>query len=495
MGLVRVWDYLMRRKLLFLALLASLALTFFDISSLLTNEEILRFSQETDPTEKLSFENDLVLQVGDTTPSLTIKFGQEFSSASVSVTDAALISDAYVRILDTNGKLVAGEYTEVRDNTPPAPTYKAEEALDESAGGVAYFWIDAPKTYEVRLNPGYIIELHAESADFVSTLDGKTAPAFKPTKNVERYVVTESGLRKESWTESEGEQQIYELLRRYIVAMIEDYKAKVSDEVLNNRHLDVATKTQLILAYRSLRPADQELYRDFIEHLRVGGTPVITYYGKNEYFVGDVVDFSTLVGAIDGEDGEITPEQISVESQVNFEIAGEYTVIYSATDSDGNTTELTVIITIKDLVVENPEPDEPITEEPGFEPSNQDPVITLPDTDLNESEDFSSSTEPSNLPSASSTIVAIGSGANVVEETVEDVPASTDEETHALDVEELDSAITEVIRPANSNVTAEDKADGSESHGGVSFTQILFIAGGILLLAGLIRFIFDHYVR
>lgn len=494
--LVRVWDYVMRRKAWFLLLITAIVSVSWGSQILWQSQQPSSLAQEPNPAEKLTFENDLLLQIGDNNPSLTLKFSQNFSLATVNLSDDTLAHDAYIRILDQNGQLLAGEYTEVHDDTPLAPQRVQTSDAAEEAPGVSYTWIGAPKAYEVQLLPGYIIEIHGESAEFNSTLDGKTATAFRPTESVERYVVMKNGLRKASWSEEEGDQQVYELLRRHIVAMLSDYQAKVTDEVLNNRHLDTATKMRLILAYRSLRPDDQALWYEFVEHLRVGGVPEITYHGEREYFVGEAVDFSQLVSAKDGEDGEIPLDEIEIENEVDFDAPGEYMVRFSATDSDGNTTRLKVKITINkpNRPIETPEPNEPVIDEPSFKPEDQNPVV-MPDTDLNEVEDFPETNLP-NIPPAAETVVSIGSGANTADPVDEETTESRDEEaggTHAPTAEELDAAV-EVVRPARNANPDENQAKSAESEG-ISVGQILLIGGGILLLAGLIRFIFDHYIR
>lgn len=499
MKLVRVWDYLMRRKPLFLVVLACFGIMIFGGRQLfLPQESHVSLSQESDPAEKLAFANDLLLKIGASdSPSLTMKLSDEFTLATITTIDQALTHDAYLRILDQAGRLVTGEYTEIHDDTPIAP--KKLTAAEDGAG-VAYFWIDAPKTYEVKLQPGYTIELHAMTAEFESSLDHQAAPAFKPTGDTERYLVTEGGIRKESWSEAEGEMQIYELLRRYIVAMIEDYQAKVTDEVLNNRHLDTATKTKLILAFRSLRGEDQAIYQEFIEHLRIGGVPVITYQGENEYLIGEQVDLMTLVRATDGEDGVIPATAIQLEGRVDFEKADEYEITYRATDSDGNTTELPVTITIRelDLPADTPdpapvEPDSPDVDEPGSKPTDRDPITVLPDDDLNESEDFPRADLPSN-PAMSTTVETVGGGANStntvdVPEVETEVPS---EGVHAPSTEELDATV-ETVR--SSREDAESDQTASVKPHRLTWQQVVLIAAGILCLAGLIRFIFDHYVR
>ncbi|PEF44623.1 hypothetical protein CON22_20790 [Bacillus cereus] len=63
--------------------------------------------------------------------------------------------------------------------------------------------------------------------------------------------------------------------------------------------------------------------------------------------IGDVFDPKAGVTAIDKEDGDLTDKIEVTENDVDTEKAGTYHVTYVVTDSDGNQTEKTIIVTVR----------------------------------------------------------------------------------------------------------------------------------------------------
>ncbi len=84
---------------------------------------------------------------------------------------------------------------------------------------------------------------------------------------------------------------------------------------------------------------------DRVIAVTVGEAPVIT--GATDKSVTYNVGFNPLlyVYASDEEDGDLTA-QITVSGTVNVGLVGEYTLTYSVTDSAGNTTSITRVITV-----------------------------------------------------------------------------------------------------------------------------------------------------
>lgn len=78
----------------------------------------------------------------------------------------------------------------------------------------------------------------------------------------------------------------------------------------------------------------------------VGNTPpVITGVANKTINVGDTFDPLQGVSASDAEDGAIT--NITVTGTVNTAVAGTYTLTYAVTDSDGATTTVSCVITVR----------------------------------------------------------------------------------------------------------------------------------------------------
>lgn len=505
MKLGRVWDYVMRRKRWFVILLAALISGSIIGGKLWsTHGGFFLASSPSDSIETPVYNNSLILKIASSAasaPSYQLTFTNNFRHATAKISDSPLENEAYVRIFDASGKLVRGEYTQIREQTvtpvpgpPPAPSKQPDNTTEDGVDGdsaenvpetpvvtaVEYVFANAPLTYEVELAPGSIIEIHAAEAKFYSTLDGEEAVAFRPV-TTERYIVTTNGFRKETWSELEGELQIYALLKRQIVHEIETYQAQLSDAVLNNRHLDIANKTRVTLAYRQLQLADQEAYADFIEHLARGGVPVLSYTGTTEFVAGSAApDWHDNWTATDGEDGEIDPAEITVTGEVDLNKAGEYTLTARAVDSDGNEGTAEVKITVTGPI--NPQPLPPV-EEPGL---NNDEDIDPP------------ADSPSNDPlfsASSQTASVVGGGRNAEDAAPPVVAESQDEAATQPNTPQTEVPETKVTNIAPTVATNSQETQVETPKSGWKWQNLLWIGLGIIVILGLVRFICDHYIR
>lgn len=511
MKLGRVWDYVMRRKGWFLPMLVVLVLGGLAGGRYLapvlqaSRVDAPRASEPVVPPVASSYNNSLVLKIADSTqpaPSYQLTFTEGFTRATVKIDDSPLKSEAYVRIFDAQGKLVQGEYTTMREQsatptepTEPEDTERSEETEEPAA--VEYAFAQAPASYTLELAPGDMIEVHAVDAYFYSTLDNSEAEAFRP-HGTERYLVTAGGLRKATWSEAEGAKQMYLLLRRKIVDEITTYQAEISAEVLNNRHLDTGRKARIMLGYRQLEATDQELYAEFITHLARGGSPAITYSGATEFLVDDTapqwLDFVTVQ---DGEDGKIEKTTVTCDEEVDFSQAGEYTVTFQAIDSDGNTGELAVMITVA-APTEAIEP-QPL---PPVDDAELEPDHNLSEADPTKPAEPSEPLPPAHDPQLSVSNQAIsstGGGRNLddpepvvvapVPEAEKNVESATSVSA-AIEAPTGTASVAKVLETTAADVDAvEDKKSAW------TWQNLLWIGLGALLLLGLVRFIFDHYVR
>ncbi len=497
-----VWDYLMRRKPLLVALIVAVTSAVLTCSHLNLTWPQAKTARLTETNPELAYNNSLYLVIygQNQQPSYSLSFEAEFQRANVIVKNNPLAAEAYVRIFDEQGQLLVGEYTTMQDQAQPAlPPDETIDQLSRDESGealsqaqteinqITYLLTEEDKHYTLPLKPGYLIELRTASGSFYSTLDWREAVNFRPAKaQSETYVVMKNGLRKTSWSEAEGKKQMYGLLRDYIVEIIEAYKANVTDEVLNNKNLDLANKSRVMLSYYLLEVADQAPYAEFMEHLRRGGSPVIQYIGPTEYELGAEIDLLRYLSVTDSEDGEIVLSRVQIRGEIDNYKVGTYTVEIIARDSDENETQKELEIQIIDLgttdstpeVPEPNEPDPPITVEPilpvrppAIEPEKplERPVVgifdrpqqgvssgqTIADTATKEPEDATSSNQPVAGPADATTPTP-----------------------------ELPSTIFE----SPSTVTASVKK-------AVSFSDFALIVGGIIVFLGLMKFIFDHYVR
>lgn len=444
----------MRRKPLLGLLLVILALGgVIGAKVMMEHRATVSQAQEIGVGPKPVYNNSLTFRIPGKSgkPAYELVLASDFRSAKITVTAEALSSEASVRILNPSGQVSMSEQT------------TSESGEIKFAG--------APKSYSVQLGRGYAIDVHGAKVQVLSNLTCTTATAFMPSGDAERYILISDGIRKSTWSDADGKAVLYNLLKNYIVSQIEAYKSRLSDEVLNNRHLDVNAKTQIVLAYYNLNGADQAPYREFINHLRYGGVPQITYSGKREYTVGETVDFTKLVSVRDGEDGEYDASRIITQSDVDFSRAGKYTLSYKASDSDRNTVTLKIPIVVAEVKVDTNEP--PVSTPAPETPAN-DTVITVPST-------------------ANGQIPTVGGGVNVEREPIQ---SNADDGTvwneQIEGIEEISPV--EVVRPTSTAPTTKSEQKEDDAHG-ISASQIVLLILGIVVLFGLVRFIFDHYVR
>ncbi len=453
-----IWDNLMRHKLRLGLLLVTLALGVVAGAKIMAcHQPTVSHAQEIGVGPAPVYNNSLTLRIPGKSGKVAYElvFASDFRSAKITVTAETLSSNAAVKILNPSGQVVVSEQT--------------------STQGTEIKFTSAPKTYSVSLGKGYMLDVQGANVQVLSNLNYSLATAFMPSGSSERYVVMTDGLRKSTWNESEGKTALYNLLKNYIVGQIETYKSQLSDAVLNNKNLDVANKTRIVLAYRNLKGADQEPYREFIKHLQRGGVPEITYKGQRTYTVGDQVDFAKLVSARDGEDGAYAPEQIITKSEVDLSRAGQYTLAYTVGDSDENIVTLKIPITVAEAQSVD---DAPAT-------NTQQPPTT-PNTNV------SSNAETS----ASSTVYTVGGGMNIDTDPIESLDG--DESTVWGEQVEAENTMSSQIitsETATEVSSSTKNAEQQEQSHGISASQIVLIALGIVLLFGLVRFIFDHYVR
>lgn len=305
--------------------------------------------------------------------------------------------------------------------------YNAEGSLiteDISTGGYFDF---GKGTQEIDLDVGYVIEVkypnkYQNKIRMYSTLTGNLLPEYTATNEITRYVVISNGLIKEDMDEDLANDIAYEQLKPSLIAIIEDYKAKVTESELNNKFINFKEKAKVIDAYMRLRKEDQIPYTSLITSIQKGGSPIVTAKAESlEYKLGEVVDLYSLITATDNEDGPITINKTNtvIDTKLNTDIAGNYKVTYKISDSDNNVTTKTIYIEIIDDSIpeipeipdeenkpEEPKPEEPEPEKPenGEETPEEDNNQT-PDEepDLPDNEDTETSEETPDLPEEDNT--------------------------------------------------------------------------------------------
>ncbi len=196
--------------------------------------------------------------------------------------------------------------------------------------------------YEVDLKPGYIIEITHSRYDsrvkWNSTLLNEIVQEYTPTSETTRYIVMDDGIRMEGMDKDTATSLAYTTLKKYIINQINSYKEKVTEKEIKNRFINFKEKARIINLHSMLKEIDQQDYNDFIEKIKKGGSPVITYKGQSQYKVGTNINLYSLISATDNEDGDIIIDNDSTTINSNLDIhkVGTYEVTYSVMDSDLN---------------------------------------------------------------------------------------------------------------------------------------------------------------
>ena len=493
MKLLQIWDYLMRRKPLLVALFVVIMSGFCGYRFAAQRHSVSSEALAPIPVVK-TIDNGLELHVLDDkqSPVYQLTFSDNFQQAAIEVNANSLASETYVRILDATGSLVAGEYTVIYD--------RAKDVTEESGTGVKYYFPETPKSYQVALTPGMQIELQAQNVRFYSTLDGAEVTEYTPRAQSETYIVTAGGLRRADWSEIQAQEIIYRQLQRYASQEISAYQASIPEHVLYNKTLDAAKKSEIARLYAQLLPQDKESYSEFVEQLQKGGAPVITYRGATEYKLGETVDLLELLDIHDNEDGEIAKENLNVEGGVDFTQPGSYDVVYTVTDSDGNTTQLTLTIVISETKVDAPD-QIPSEDRPVNKPSDGN----AGDGSVNGDTDGAVVEQPAGIGAG------VGVGETVMDEAgtvwgaleakVDYAPAATEMEA-SEEVGDVVEDKTKAITSDNSSQKVSQRAEqtnetssGETTKDKTSGSSVFLIILGILAFCGLTKFIFDHYIR
>lgn len=457
MKLGQIWDFVMRRKAQFLMLAAALFLGIAGLSRLIVKNQPSNNLNNLESLTSETYNNSLALKIaadGAKIPSYQLTFRDNYTKVTVRVTEEALQNEAYVRIFDPSGNLLRGEYTAIEDVepvTPPVteetddpattlPLEKPEEAVSgtknqdqadevetptQGVTAVTYRFVNTPKSYELSLEPGSIIEVHSEDARFWSTLDNAEATAFRP-EGTERYVVTAEGLSKENWGAAKTLAENYQLLKRFLVRQIEEYQAKVSEEILSDKNLDQAAKTKVVVAYNSLAEADQAEYAEFINWLINGKPPIEDEPGADD----QPDDVTKEPGESEPQAGKDEPSETPVNPPI--------------------------------IIEEVPLPNDPATSV-----NSQYTVQTLGGRNDNE-------------------IVSNQDGD--AQDTIVEEPATEEPKPTTPQVIRNDNA-------ASQNNTVATEAEDDKTEEMPLWQKIALVALGIVVVLGLVRFIFDHYVR
>ena len=331
--------------------------------------------------EDVDYNNYLKLQVlgyNYDTIAYQLIFKDKYTKAEISYPNQSGMSgNEYIKIYDEKGSLV----TE-----------------DISTGG--YFDFNKG-THEIDLDIGYVIEInypnkYQDKIKIFSTLSGNVLPEYSATNTITRYVVINNGLIKEDMDENIANEIAYEQLKPSLIAIIEEYKSKVTSAELNNKFINFKEKAKVVDAYMRLKEKDQAPYTSLITAIQKGGSPIITAKSENlKYEIGTTINLYNLITATDNEDGIITIDKNStiIDTKFNNNVVGNYKITYKVSDSDNNVSTKIIYIEIFDNSIPE-EPEEPVLPEIPDEEETPKPE----EPDLPSDDDNNTPEEEPNLP-------------------------------------------------------------------------------------------------
>ena len=333
--------------------------------------QILSYTHTYYKQEDVDYNNYLKLQVlgyNYDTIAYQLIFKDKYTKAEISYPNQSGMSgNEYIKIYDEKGSLV----TE-----------------DISTGG--YFDFNKG-THEIDLDIGYVIEInypnkYQDKIKIFSTLSGNVLPEYSATNTITRYVVINNGLIKEDMDENIANEIAYEQLKPSLIAIIEEYKSKVTSAELNNKFINFKEKAKVVDAYMRLKEKDQAPYTSLITAIQKGGSPIITAKSENlKYEIGTTINLYNLITATDNEDGIITIDKNStiIDTKFNNNVVGNYKITYKVSDSDNNVSTKVIYIEIFDNSIPE-EPEEPVLPEiPDEEETPKPEEPDLPSDDDN----------------------------------------------------------------------------------------------------------------
>ena len=343
--------------------------------------QILSYTHAYYKQEDVDYNNYLKLQVLGykyDTIAYQLIFKDKYTKAEISYPNKSGMSgNEHIKIYDEKGFLV----TE-----------------DISTGG--YFDFNKG-THEIDLDVGYVIEInypnkYQDKIKIFSTLSGNVLPEYSATNTITRYVVINNGLIKEDMDEDIANEIAYEQLKPSLIAIIEEYKSKVTNAELNNKFINFKEKAKVVDAYMRLKEKDQAPYTSLITAIQKGGSPIITAKSENlKYEIGTTINLYNLITATDNEDRIITIDKNStiIDTKFNNNVAGNYKITYKVSDSDNNISTKIIYIEIFDNSIPE-EPEEPVLPEIPDEEETPKPE----EPDLPSDDDNNTPEEEPNLP-------------------------------------------------------------------------------------------------
>ena len=273
---------------------------------------------------------------------------EELNNKKTNAEEKTVVIEAYNKLKDEDKTPYTEFINKVKQGGSPVITKVSNESLKYKEGTE----IDLYSLITIKDNEDGEIKVNKDNVKVTTNLDTTKAGTYKVTYEVTDKDGNKTTLELQIVIEAKTEAEKYEELKVEAIKVIEDYKAKATEEELNNKKTNAEEKTVVIEAYNKLKDEDKTPYTEFINKVKQGGSPVITKVSNEslKYKEGTEIDLYSLITIKDNEDGEIKVNKDNVKVTTNLDTtkAGTYKVTYEVTDKDGNKTTLTILIEIEE---------------------------------------------------------------------------------------------------------------------------------------------------
>ena len=211
----------------------------------------------------------------------------------------------------------------------------------------------------INFEYGYKIRIYSNKPQYVRVLSTATKQVisdYSCSDQTITYEVTSAGLKLLNKEDFNTEEVTYAELKKEYEAILEAYKAKVTEEELQNKSKNLDEKSRVISAYDKLKEEDRTEYSELIQKIKKGGSPTILIedeiikvgQDKDPKKIKDL-DLYSLITIIDNEDLVIDSNSTNVTIETNLDRSqvGIYSLKYTVRDSDGNIATKTIQISVE----------------------------------------------------------------------------------------------------------------------------------------------------